>query len=149
MKIKMLAISAAALMVAPLAAVTVGPEWCVAYPESGSKDVNRALRIAAEEVRDDLNEATALKLKAVPASQAKPPAIYVGAEFAKLAGLDLSRLKWYDNVIAEKGGNIYLFGNDRPGAILRRTNRYPGSVLWFPASRRRRVFSRRMRGYGS
>ena len=33
-----------------LAAVTVGPDWCVAYPESGSKDVNYALRVAADEV---------------------------------------------------------------------------------------------------
>ena len=100
----LVALCAVALFaVAPLAAVTVGPDWCVAYPESGSKDVNRVLRIAAEEVRDDLNAATGLKLKAVPASKAKAPAIWIGAEFAKSAGFDLSDMKWYDNAIAEKG----------------------------------------------
>ena len=62
-----------------LAAVTIGPEWCVAYPESGSKDVNRALKIAAKEFCDDINEVSGLRLKALPASKSKPPAIYIGA----------------------------------------------------------------------
>ena len=124
---KMLVAAAAVLAAGRLAAVTVGPEWCVAYPESGSKDVNLVLRITAEEVCEDINEATGLKLKAVPASKAKPPAVYIGAEFAKSAGFDLSDLKWYDNVIAEKGGGIYLFGNDRPG----RDPEKFGRVEWF------------------
>jgi hypothetical protein len=113
---KMMFVAAmAAVTVGRLAAVTVGPDWCVAYPDTGSKDINRVLRVAAEEVRDDINEATGLKLKSVPAAKAKSPAIFIGAEFARKAGFDLSGLKWYDNVIAEKGGNIYLFGNDRTG----------------------------------
>ena len=103
-----------ALPMACFAAV-IGPEWCVVYPESGSKDVNRVLKIAAEEVQNDINEATGLKIAAVPASKAKKPAIYIGAEFAEKAGFDLSDLKWFDNVIAEKGGCLYLFGRDRPG----------------------------------
>ena len=110
-----------------ISAVMVGPDWCVAYPEAGSPDVNKVLRIAAEEVCDDINEATGLKLKAVPASKAKVPAIYIGAEFAKSAGLGCSGLKWYDNVIAEKGGSIYLFGNDRTG----RDPEKFGRVDWF------------------
>ena len=118
---------AGALILVPVHAVTVGPEWCVAYPESGSKDVNRVLKIAADEVRRDINEATGMKLRALPASKAKPPAIYIGAEFAKKAGFDLSGLKWYDNTIAEKGGSIYLFGNDRPG----RDPAKFGRVDWF------------------
>ena len=105
----------AAFMPTSLLSATVGSDWCVAYPESGSQAVNYILRIAAEEVCDDINEATGLGLKAVSASNAKSPAIWIGAEFAKKAGFNLSDLKWYDNVIAEKGGNIYLFGNDRPG----------------------------------
>jgi len=115
MKVECLAALAVVLAAAPLAAVTVGPDWCVAYPDVGSKDVNNALRIAAEEVRDDIREATGLNLKALPASEAKPPAIYIGAEFAKRAGFDLSGFKWYDNAIAEKGGNVYLYGKDRLG----------------------------------
>ena len=111
-----------------LAAVTVGPDWCVVYPENQKKVVNRALKVAAEEVRDDINEATGLKLKAVPASKAKPPAIYIGAEFAKDAGFDLSALKWYDNVIAEKGGSLYLYGNDYPG---RDAAKFGWNVGWF------------------
>ena len=128
MKKMMLAAAMAAVTVGRLAAVTVGPDWCVAYPQEGSKEVNSALRVAAEEVADDINEATGLKLKAVPASKAKPPAIWIGAAFAKKAGFDLSGLKWYDNVIAEKGGSIYLFGNDRPG---RDEAKFEGRVGWF------------------
>ena len=124
----MLVAAMAAVTVGRLAAVTVGPNWCVAYPQEGSKEVNSALRVAAEEVADDINEATGLKLKAVPASKAKAPAIWIGAAFAKKAGFDLSGLKWYDNVIAEKGGSIYLFGNDRPG---RDEAKFEGRVGWF------------------
>ena len=127
MKKMMLVAAVAAFAVAPLAAVTVGPEWCVVYPDEGSKVMSRTLRIAAEEVRDDINEATGLKLKAVPASKAKAPAIYIGEGFARKAGFDLSGLTWYDNVIAEKGGSLYLFGNDRPG----RDEAKFGRVHWF------------------
>lgn len=128
MNVKALAVSAAVLSAMPLAAVTVGPEWCVAYPESGSRDVNLVLRIAAEEVRDDINEATGFSLKALPSSKARPPAIYIGAEFAEKAGFDLAGLKWYDNVVAEKGGSIYLFGNDRPG---RDPGKFDRRIDWF------------------
>ena len=112
---RMLATAVAAFLATQLAAVTVGPDWCVAYPDTGSKDINRVLRVAAEEVRDDINEATGLKLKSVPAAKAKSPAIFIGAEFARKSGFDLSGLKWYDNVVAEKDGSIYCFGNDRTG----------------------------------
>ena len=130
MKKIMLAAAVAAMEMAKLAAVTVGPDWCVAYPDAGSKDVNSALRVAAEEVRDDINEATGLKLKALPASKAKSPAIYIGAAFAEKAGLGLSNLKWYDNAIAEKDGSIYLYGNDRPG---RKPDplEFPYGIGWF------------------
>ena len=110
-----IAAAIAAMSAGRISAVTVGPEWCVAYPDGETKEIERTLQSAAEEVADDINEATGLKLKAVPASAAKAPAIWIGAEFAKKAGFDLSDLKWYDNAIAEKGGSIYLFGNDRMG----------------------------------
>ena len=111
-----------------LCAVTVGPDWCVVYPDNQKMVVNRALKVAAEEVRDDINEAVGLQLKAVPASKAKPPAIYIGAEFAAKAGFDLSGLKWYDNIVAEKDGSIYLYGNDRPG---RDASKFGWNVGWF------------------
>ena len=63
----MFAAAMAMVTVGGLAAVTVGPDWCVAYPQEGSKEVNSALRFAAEEVADDINEATGLQLKAVSA----------------------------------------------------------------------------------
>ena len=125
---KCIIVVAIATMASRIVAVTIGRDWCVAYPEKGSPDINYALRIAAEEVRDDINEATGLNLKAVPASKAKSPAIYIGAEFAEKAGFDLSSMKWWENAIAEKGGNIYLFGNDRPG---RDREKFGRGVDWF------------------
>ena len=110
--------AAATFAAAQLAAVTMGPEWCVAYPVGVPDDLGQTLKIAAEEVADDINEATGLKLKAVPASEAKAPAIWIGAEAAKKAGLDLSGMDWYDNAVAERNGSIYLFGNDRPSQYV-------------------------------
>ena len=104
---------AVALVFAPLHAATLGPEWCVTYPVEAPEVIAKALKIAAEEVCDDINEATGLRLKAVPASKAKRPAIWIGAEAAKKAGFDLTGMERYDNAIAEKDGNIYLFGNDK------------------------------------
>ena len=98
--------------------VTVGPDWSVVYPEAGLPEVNRALKVAAEEVRNDINEATGFKLEVMAASEAKRPAICIGAAFAERAGFDLADLKGFDNVIAEKDGNIYLFGRDRQGRDL-------------------------------
>ena len=121
--------AAATLAVAPLAAVTVGPEWCVAYPVGLPDDLGQTLKIAAEEVADDINEATGLNLKAVPASEAKAPAIWIGAEAAKKAGLDLAGMEWYDNAIAEKGGSLYLFGNDMPSKYVDPEKK--GQAFWF------------------
>ena len=123
---KMILAALAAVSVNVLGAATVGPDWCVAYPEDGSKDVNNVLKSFAEEVRNDINEAAGFKLKVLPASKAKSPAIWIGAAFAKKAGFDLSDLKWYDNVVAEKGGSIYCFGNDKPG--LKSTG--PKPIFW-------------------
>ena len=57
MKKLMFTAAMAMVTVGGLAAVTVGPDWCVAYPQEGSKEVNSALRVAAEEVAGDINEA--------------------------------------------------------------------------------------------
>ena len=113
--LRTLAVALAMLGPARLLAVTVGPGWCVAYPEPETNGDNFALKIAATEIARDIKEATGLELKVLRQSQATAPAIYVGAAFAEKAGFDLSGYEWYDNAIAEKGGSIYLFGRDRMG----------------------------------
>ena len=125
MKRTLAAAAVAAQLVAT--AATIGPDWCVAYPDTGSKDVNRALQTVAEEVCADIREATGLALEALPASKAKAPAVFIGAAFAEKAGFDLSGYTWYDNTIAEKDGSIYLFGHDRPGRDPKRIKR----ISWF------------------
>jgi len=41
--------------------------------------------------------------------------IYLGAEFAKKAGFSTEGFSALENIIAEKDGNVYLFGIDRSG----------------------------------
>lgn len=41
--------------------------------------------------------------------------IYLGAEFARRAGFSTEGFSDFENAVAEKDGNVYLFGNDRSG----------------------------------
>lgn len=65
-------LSSALIASLSLSAATVGPDWCVVYPGHQKGVVLRVLKIAAEEVRDDINEATGLELKAVPVAKKGP-----------------------------------------------------------------------------
>ena len=128
--LKSSAFCVAVACICSLSAVTVDSNWCVAYPEPDTNGDNFALKVAAEEIAQDIKESTGLDLKVLRQSWAKPPAIYVGATFAEKAGFDLSGYEWWDNAIAEKGGNIYLFGRDRMGRDqAKESPTYP--LLWW------------------
>jgi hypothetical protein len=77
------------------------------------------LYVAAHALADAMQEATGVKPSVVKGQYLKAvkgQKILVGAEFAKAAGLyPKEGLSGMENVVAEKGGDIYLFGNDRPG----------------------------------
>lgn len=71
--------------------------WTVEYPKGGAPVVEWSYRRAAEELKAGLGGTGTVRL---------------GSELASKAGFDTSSLSWYDNVIAERDGVIYLFGKD-------------------------------------
>ena len=112
------ALTVALMLVAVLSAVAyeVTPKTKIVIPDKDKTGVVAALKEAANELRLDIEEATGWKLDVVEASKAgdKAGAILIGEKFAAEAGLVPPDLKFFDNVMAEKGGRLYLFGHDRP-----------------------------------
>lgn len=105
-------------------AVEITKDWQIVIPDPEPRGVQRALRMAADEIRLDMEECAGLALPVVTKSKArKGPAIFLGAEFAEAAGFMLDNFTWYDNTVAEKDGCVYLFGKDYPG-------RAGNNVLW-------------------
>lgn len=100
-------------------AVTIGAGWRIADPDHADAAVRYALSLAAEEIQSDVQEAIGVKLPIVQigSSSASPAGgtIWLGRSAAEKAGLDVSGFDAWDNAYAEKGGNLYFYGNDRPG----------------------------------
>lgn len=104
-----------AMAVADARAVVVESGAEIVVP-SGKGGVARALREGAETLVRVWREATGGDLRIV-APDARTPgrqAILLGGAAAAKAGFDLTGLSGMQNVIAEKNGDVYLFGNDRP-----------------------------------
>ena len=90
--------------------------WSIVAPAKEPSGVSKALHRLAEELRDAIEESVGLRLKVVFADRFKGGrAIYLGAAAAEKAGLMPADLKGYQNVIAEKDGDVYLFGRDCSG----------------------------------
>ena len=81
--------------------------------------VASCLYTAAQALADGIGEATGREPQIVKAQYLKAvkgQKILIGAELAKATGLfPKEGMTAMENVVAEKGGDIYLFGNDRPG----------------------------------
>lgn len=110
-------------------AVAVDGSWKIVVPARETSGVSAALRVAAEEIRADLETAAGLKLAITEEDDGTMPAICLGAAASSRAGFDLSSLVYHDNVVAEKGGRIYLFGNDRSGRSGRSNQDWRSCVL--------------------
>lgn len=102
-------------------AYEVTPQTKIVIPDMDRTGVGAALKEAANELRLDIEEATGWKLAVAEAAKAGDTsgAILIGEKFAAEAGLVPPDLKFFDNVIAEKGGRLYLFGHDRPGRTIK------------------------------
>ena len=102
-------------------AYEVTPQTKIVIPDMDRTGVGAALKEAANELRLDIEEATGWKLAVAEAAKAGDTsgAILIGEKFAAEAGLVPPDLKFFDNVIAEKGGRLYLFGHDRPGRTVK------------------------------
>ena len=97
-------------------AYEVTPKTKIVIPDKDETGVVAALKTAAKELRLDIEEATGWKLQVVEEAKVGDTAgaILIGEKFASDAGLVPPDLKFFDNVIAEKGGRLYLFGHDMP-----------------------------------
>ena len=101
--------------VSSVQAVTVDGKWEVVVPALTDKGgLPQSLFKVARSFTNAFHEATGASLPIVTAKTSGKPSIFFGEEAARAAGLLPERpLKDFDNVIAEKGGDLYLFGHDR------------------------------------
>ena len=99
-------------------AVTVDGSYRIVIPDDDKTGLSSAIREAARALQHDIEESTGLKLAVVTASRhvKGERAIFLGPVFAEMAGLMPSgekSLRHFENIRAEKGGDIYIFGADR------------------------------------
>lgn len=106
----------AALCAATFAAtaVVVDSSYTIVLPDYERSGIGVELIRAADVLKAALKEGAGLELQATAAKSFKGGrAIYIGEAAAKRAGLVPADMKDFSSVIAEKGGDIYLFGRDR------------------------------------
>ena len=114
MRKAMLSVLAALLAAFAAGAYEVTSSTKIVVPDMDKTGVGAALKAAATALRLDIEEATGLTLPVVEASQAGDAAgaIMIGEKFAADEGIAPPDLRFFDNVIAEKGGRLFLFGHD-------------------------------------
>jgi len=127
---RLLSLTLVAFLSASLSAVTLDSSYVIVRPTDETSGVSRCLREAASELAAALEEGAKLKLKVVSADQFKGgKAIFLGADAAEKAGLLPDDLHGYGNMIAEKDGNVYLFGRDVSGKSALKHQPYRKLVL--------------------
>ncbi len=125
--------------------LTLSPETKIVVPDDDRTGVSAAIGEAGREIAKNVREATGMKLAVLPASRhSGGAAIYLGADAARKAGLSTEGLSFFANVVAEKGGSVYLFGNDRPGSRSSRPLNWRHCVL--PTARAAARFMERFMG---
>ena len=116
---KALSVIAAGLAVLPAVAASIGPggTWTVVCPSGISKGVDAGLAQVAGTLADVLSEGVGAKVSVGTDSGTRAGGrLFLGEAFAKKAGLMKEPYAGLANSIAEKNGDIYLFGRDRAGA---------------------------------
>ena len=106
----------AALCAATFAAtaVVVDSSYMIVLPDYERSGIGVELIRAVDVLKAALKEGAGLELKSTTAKSFKGGrAIYIGEAAAKRAGLVPPDMKDFSSVIAEKGGDIYVFGCDR------------------------------------
>lgn len=111
-------------------AVTLTPDMALVVPDDDRTGVSAAIGEAARELAKNVAEAAGFRPRVVAASKhAGGPAVWFGADAAKRAGLSTEGLRLFDNVIATRGGDVYLYGLDRPGHRAAKPLPWTGCVL--------------------
>ena len=98
------------------AAAVIDKSYVIVAPEKEDSGVSKALGVVAKDLQGAIEESIGCKLAIRKTNApAKGRAIYLGPGPAERAGLMPADLAGFENVIAEKGGDIYLFGRDCSG----------------------------------
>lgn len=118
----------AAAAACSVSAVELSSDWRIVSPKHEAAVVGYGFEQSAKLLQRDLAEGAGLSLEIVKTAPKAGPAIFLGADLARAAGINTDDLAWYDNAIVEKGGSLYLFGNDR--ARSKNANRHE----WFKAA---------------
>ena len=89
----------------------------IVIPKKRPLGVQNALEQAGRELSAALKEGAGIDVAVVWSDEfkgpmRKSPAIFLGAGAAERAGVMPPDLKGFENMIVEKGGNLYLFGRD-------------------------------------
>ena len=125
--------AAAACACSAARAAVIDASYMVVLPDYETSGVATELYRAADELVAALKEGAGLELKTAPSGKFKGGrAIYIGEVAAKRAGLVPDGMKTFSSVIAEKGGDIYLFGCDRaihPGRGANQRHKAPIPTL--------------------
>lgn len=101
----------------PALAWEFGGDVRIVVPDPEPTGCAQALAVAGERLANGFADALGAKVAVHETSKAPKGGrtIYLGGVFAASAGLMPADMRTYSNVIAEKGGDIYLFGADRSG----------------------------------
>lgn len=133
MTMKQLAAVFFAFTSAAAMAVTVDETFTIVVPEYERSGIAADIYKAADKLKDALKEGAGLELETSRLGRFKGGrAIYIGEAAAKRAGLVPEGMKDFSSVIAEKGGDIYLFGCDRaihPGIASNKGHSSPVPTL--------------------
>lgn len=102
-------------------AVDMSGDWQIVVPDQRvgqpGREIRTILRYVGQKLSAILNEGMGWNIPCVHLSKRDKGrhAIFIGADCARAGDLRLDGLAYMDNVIAEKDGDIYLWGDDRPG----------------------------------
>ena len=111
---RFLVVAALGMASATAFAVTIDGTYTIVMPTYERSGIAADLYKAAGVLREALKTGAGLDLATDRAEKFKGgKAIYIGEAAAKKAGLVPGDMKDFSSVIAEKGGDIYLFGCDR------------------------------------
>ena len=98
-------------------AAVIDGSYRIVLPKKKPLGVQNAIEEAGRELAAALKEGSGLDVEVVWSNEfkgkmRKSPAIFLGAGPAEKAGLMPPDLKGFENMIVEKGRNIYIFGRD-------------------------------------
>ena len=107
-------LAASCLTALSCCAATIDKTYAIVVPDRDGRGVNAIIEKEARKLKAAFKEGAGLSLPIVSAGAFKGGrAIYIGEAAAKKAGLVPADMKDFSSVVAEKGGDIYLFGHDR------------------------------------